>query len=336
MSLPARNAVCYVGTRNPPAPMTETRPLSPPPAVSVVIPTYNHADYLPATLTSVFAQIFRDYEVIVVNDGSPDDVAARVCPLAEAGRIRYFEQPNAGQAVARNRGLAEARGEFVAFLDDDDLWPPDHLARHVAILRAEPDVDVVYGQREVLGSDQPPHPGNEAPEGEVLAPFSAQGWIQSPGQAVIRRTALARTGGFDPAIWGTDDWDLWLRLARGSRFRYDPHPALVYRRHATNASKNFLRMWKNGRAVVRKNFRQTRDAGTTRQRRAAERFVDDFAFDDGMTRAFELMSAGQLSAAATALCQVARIRGWRVADGYYLYAWRQLARHCLRGALRPA
>ncbi len=80
------------------------------PVVSVVIPTYKHAEYVLATLESVFAQTFTSYEVIVVNDGSPDNTAAKLQPLVDAGRIRYFEQPNAGQSAARNRGLAEARG----------------------------------------------------------------------------------------------------------------------------------------------------------------------------------------------------------------------------------
>ncbi len=305
------------------------------PVVSVVIPTYNHAAYVLETLDSVFAQTFADFEVIVVNDGSPDDTAARLRPLAEAGRIRYFEQPNAGQAAARNRGLAEARGEFIAFLDDDDVWPPDKLAWQVAVLRDEPGVDVVYGQRLEMGGG-PTHPGDHAPEGEVFAAFVSQGWIQSPGQVLIRRSALERTGGFDPAIWGTDDWDLWLRLARGSQFRYGARPALIYRRHATNASKNFLRMWRNGRAVIAKNFQPAPGTDAGRVRRAAERFVDGFATDDGFNYAYQLMHAGRLRAAATALWQVGRIRGWRAPGWHYFRAWYALARQCLRGRTRPA
>ena len=307
------------------------------PTVSVIIPTYNHADYVLQTLDSVFAQTFTEYEIVVVNDGSPDDTSARLKPLADAGRIRYLEQPNAGQAAARNRGLAEAGGEFIAFLDDDDVWPPDKLAWQVEILRAEPDVDVVYGQRTVMDGNGEPHPGEQAPEGEVLARFVSQGWIQSPGQVLIRKTALTRAGGFDPAIWGTDDWDLWLRLASGSRFRYRARLALVYRRHATNASINFLRMWKNGRAVVRKNFAGRRGAGAGAVRRAAERFVDDFTAYDGLTRARDLIGAGRLREAATALFQVGRIQRWRVVNGYYLYVWRQLVRRYLRGGgVKPA
>src|SRR3954470_24757434 len=101
---------------------------SPNPAVSVVIPTYRHRDYVLRTLDSVFAQTYRDFEVIVVNDGSPDDTNRRIRPLVSAGRIRYIEQANAGQAAARNTGIAHARGRYIALLDDDDLWPADKLA----------------------------------------------------------------------------------------------------------------------------------------------------------------------------------------------------------------
>src|SRR4051812_10173624 len=98
------------------------------PTVSVVIPTYGHCRYVLETIESALGQTFSSNEIIVVNDGSPDDTVVVLQPYTQTGRIRYFEQPNAGQASARNRGLAEATGEFVAFLDDDDIWPADKLA----------------------------------------------------------------------------------------------------------------------------------------------------------------------------------------------------------------
>src|SRR4051794_22002333 len=124
------------------------------PLVSVIIPTYKHRDYVLRTLESVFAQTFTDYEIIVVNDGSPDDTADVLRPLVEAGRIRYIEQPNAGQASARNRGIAEARGEFIAMLDDDDLWPAGKLEWQVAEMHRDSDAVVIYGFAEFFGSIQ--------------------------------------------------------------------------------------------------------------------------------------------------------------------------------------
>lgn len=228
-----------------------------PPLISVVIPTYNHARYVLGTLDSVFAQTRSDYEVIVVNDGSPDDTSARLRPLVEGGRIRYFEQANAGQAAARNFGWSQARGEFVAFLDDDDLWPPDKLAWQVAALRAHPEWIMVSGLsgqaeedgtcREAVGVD-----------GEIVVQSTEEMFdtcgMDSPGQALIRRDALAAVGGFDPGLWGSDDLDLWIRLSAQGPVAQIRRTALYYRRHAGNASHAAGRMFWNSVRTVRKNL----------------------------------------------------------------------------------
>ena len=163
------------------------------PRISVIIPTYRHGDTVLETLDSVFAQTFTDYEVIVVNDGSPDDTAERLRPLAETGRIRYFEQPNGGQANARNRGLAEARGEFIAYLDDDDLWPPDKLEWQLDSLE-ERRCDVVVGNVSYFGGVDFIPVWTEA--GEILDfhSFFSGNMIISPGQALIRTGSLRRAG----------------------------------------------------------------------------------------------------------------------------------------------
>jgi glycosyltransferase involved in cell wall biosynthesis len=224
-----------------------------PPRVSVIIPTYNHRDYVLETLESVFAQTFTDYEVIVVNDGSPDDPAELLRPLAEAGRIKYIEQPNAGQAAARNRGLAEAKGEFIAFLDDDDLWPPDKLEWQVRAMRSGSFV-AVYGFSEMFGtSDAQRVPEAPGPSGCVFGHFLEGNWMSSPGQVLIRRTALEDVGGFDGSIWGADDWDLYLRLAKCGMFLYEDRIALRYRCHTANASRDVVRMYLNCCRVYRKH-----------------------------------------------------------------------------------
>ena len=239
------------------------------PVVSVIIPTYKHADYVLETLGSVFAQTFPDYEIVVVNDGSPDDSAARLRPLAEAGEIRYFEQPNAGQAAARNRGLAEARGEFVAFLDDDDLWPPDKLAWQVAALRTNPAWGMVAGLCGQLGADGARREPDGADGAVRMLPVEAtfqECPINTPGQVLIRRTALEAVGGFDPAIWGSDDLDLWMRLAAHGPAALVERCALYYRLHTTNASHASGRMFWNAVRTVRKNLPLV-----PRDRRAAAR-----------------------------------------------------------------
>jgi glycosyltransferase involved in cell wall biosynthesis len=214
------------------------------PTVTVVIPTYNRRDLIGETLDSVFAQTFRDFEVVVVDDGSTDGTPERLRPLAEQGRIRYIRQKNAEQAAARNRGLEEARGEFIAFLDDDDLWPPDKLQWQVEALRERPDAVLVYGEERQLHPDGRHVRRSVAwPDGDVYAQFRLRNWITTPGQTLIRADALREIGGFDAAIWRSEDWDLYIRLARRGPFIFRPVVALDYRvqpnhsaavRHALN------------------------------------------------------------------------------------------------------
>src|ERR1700730_233454 len=114
------------------------------PRVSVIIPAYNTAHYIEATLESVLAQTFPDYEVIVVNDGSPDTPALERVILKYESRIRYIKQENRGLAGARNTGIRLARGELLAFLDSDDIWVPDYLASQLKLFEETPSLDVVY------------------------------------------------------------------------------------------------------------------------------------------------------------------------------------------------
>lgn len=212
--------------------------------ISVIIPTYNHRDTVAAAIESALSQGNVETEIIVVNDGSPDDTASVLEPYLD--RIRYFEQLNSGQAAARNRGIAEATGEYVALLDDDDLWPAGKLAWQAAVLHRHPEVVLVYGEDlrvDAAGQPLPPTPreGYKRPTGKVYGEFLEGCWIASPGQTLIRRTALSQVGGFDTEIWGSDDWDLYLRLAKIGRFHYENRPALHYRVHAGNASGNVLR-----------------------------------------------------------------------------------------------
>jgi glycosyltransferase involved in cell wall biosynthesis len=267
------------------------------PTVSVVIPAYGHRDFITRTLESVAARTFAEpVEVIVVNDGSPDDTEAVLRPWVESGRIRYVAQANAGQGAARNRGIGMARGEFVALLDDDDLWPADKLEWSVAALRANPDAAMVYGALELIGDDDAPTvprdalgnpvpypcagPDAAGPEGDAYVPFIETNWIISPGQCVVRRAALEslRPAPFDSDIWGADDWDFYLRLAEKHAFLYRPRTALRYRVHARNAGKNEVRMRRNCLKLLKKH--RARQADHPERRAALDRAL---AFWRGQT-----------------------------------------------------
>jgi len=242
----------------------------PAPIVSVIIPAYNHAKYILEALDSVLGQSFKDFEVIVVNDGSPDNTAEVLLPLRESGRIRYYEQPNGGQASARNHGLREARGEYIAYLDDDDLWPADKLGWQVEILRNDPELFVVYGKCGNVGAESICGADIElCPTGMIYEELSKGNPIRSPGQALIRMDALRNIGGFDVDIKGADDWDLWIRLAEKGRFEYDGRTALLYRTHDRNASSNYWTMYVNGMRVVRKHYGNVQDSEEQKRYRLA-------------------------------------------------------------------
>lgn len=244
------------------------------PTVTVIIPTYNHAEYVLDTLRSVFTQTYTDYEVIVVNDGSPDNTSEILMPLAAEGRIRYIEQTNQGQAAARNRGLREATGEFVAYLDDDDLWPAEKLLWQVENLRSDHRLVAVAGERVTINVCGDQIAENRFAPGHVsrIELYSGNPFA-SPGQVLIRRSALEAVGGFDTTIWGSDDLDLWFRLEEVGDIVKVQRLALKYRMHESNASHMKERMLVNTKAVITKHLAKEPRSIRRECERAGTRFV---------------------------------------------------------------
>lgn len=212
------------------------------PLVSVVIPTYNHAKFLPESLRSVIEQSFTSFEIIVVNDGSTDNTAELLEGWAAANRIRLIHQQNAGQSRARNRGIAEARGKYVAFLDDDDFWPADKLQWQVEFLEQNNSVGAVGGMVQSVdeqGRSMELGPFFESITFESL--FRSNPFL-SPGQLLVRADLLKSLGGMDVNIWGADDWDLWFKIARKTRIVMEKKVALYYRFHPNNSSRQSVRL----------------------------------------------------------------------------------------------
>ena len=204
--------------------------------VSVVIPAYNAARWLPETLDSVLAQTAPPREVIVVDDGSSDDTEQVLAPFRP--RINYLKQKNGGPAVARNAGIRASSGEFIALLDADDLWRPDKLAKQLAVLDAHPDTGVVFSNYEPFGEPVGYRTGFE--RSPVLAQlekmriaddafllkddvFAAllQDLFSWTSTLLIRRTAIDEAGPFDEALrMSAEDWTMCLRLSRVTGFAY--------------------------------------------------------------------------------------------------------------------
>ena len=206
------------------------------PDVSVVIPTHNRRRLLGPTLRSVLAQRGVDFEVVVVDDGSTDGTAETVAALGDRQVRLWRHRHPRGVATARNAGAAAAHGAWVAFLDDDDLWAPDKLARQLAAVGREPGwvyagAVEVDGAGRLLGGAPPPPPDT------LLAELTRRNPMPAGSSNVMVRTALLHdAGGFDPALRHLADWDLWLRLARRDRPACVPAPLVAYRIHSAQAT----------------------------------------------------------------------------------------------------
>jgi glycosyltransferase involved in cell wall biosynthesis len=228
--------------------------------VSVVIPVLNRERFLREAIQSVLDQTYRPFEVIVVDDGSTDDsvTIARSFPA-----VCVIEQPHAGPSVARNRGIAASKGEFLAFLDADDLMPPDKLERQIGYLNEHPVVGCVLGRQQLLLE-----PGVEWPKWCGISPELAQRRpdIAQLGEApimsmVVRASIFEQAGGFDPSYLHGADAD-WLLRAR----RYAPVATLdskvLYRRvHNGNLSNDVQALRRSTFRVLRDHMRRLRAEG---------------------------------------------------------------------------
>ncbi len=205
------------------------------PLVSVIIPTYNRAAILPRAIESVLAQSFGHFELVVVDDGSTDDTRAAVDRFADRRIIYLRHAQNSGGAAARNTGIDAARGRHVAFLDSDDEWLPDKLARQVAVLeQAGSEMGAVYCAHTVQDdtSARVEEGEGELHTGDVFQTL-LRGWCPaSTSLFLVRRDPLVAVGGFDDSLPSFQDYDLWLRLAQICRFDAVAVPLVIKHAHA--------------------------------------------------------------------------------------------------------
>lgn len=181
--------------------------------VSVVIPTYNSSVSLREAIESVLAQTYKDFEIIVIDDGSTDDTEAVVRSLGN--RVGYFKQENQGAGAARNAGIKRSRGEYIAFLDADDLWGAGKLDQQIPLLEHDPQLGLVYSDWAVVSSDgvieQSYLQKVPSASGYVFDKLVQWGFILTSG-VVVRRTCLDDVGDFDNSLSIAQDYDLWLRI----------------------------------------------------------------------------------------------------------------------------
>jgi glycosyltransferase involved in cell wall biosynthesis len=255
------------------------------PAISIIIPTYNCESYIAETINSVLNQTFSDFELIVIDDGSTD--RTRQIVSSYGASIRLITQANAGVCKARNRGIREAAGRYLCLMDHDDYWFPDKLSLQMDIMERHPEAGLVYSSFSWWFPDAngafprvEAYIENPCPEG-IDEDFS--GWIYHlllldcwvlTSSALIRAEVFGRCGMFDESLPYSEDWDLWLRIAREYQFIKLKKSLTLYRQHAyqgnliardidyrTDLLTRAVEKWglcsPDGRCITKQEFRQT-------------------------------------------------------------------------------
>lgn len=249
------------------------------PTVSVIIPTYNRGSLLLQTLESVFQQTYKDFEVIVVNDGSRDNTGEILRALVANGSIRYVEQANQGLSCARNTGASMAVGEYLAFVDDDDLWPLDKLEWQVRSLDRNTQAAMVYGFSKsfenLFTAEKAARPlePKGGPSGDCRRAFLEANFMSSIGQTLIRRSAFEKVGRFESGRLYAEDCDLYIRLSKIAPFIYEERLALHYRMHSNPRISNNL--WKQYRGLC---SMRTKHLGLFPQAETAGSWFRNFIF----------------------------------------------------------
>jgi glycosyltransferase involved in cell wall biosynthesis len=225
------------------------------PLVSVVIPVFNGEKTIRETIESVLNQTLTDFELVVINDGSQDGTLDIVERIPDS-RIQVFSYPNAGQSTSRNRGIEIAKGDYISFIDADDLWTPDKLEAQLQALQANPKAGVAYSWTDWIDeSSQLLGKGSyNTEQGAVFTKLLLNDFVANGSNVLIRRQALTEVGGFDPSVTPAEDWDLWLRLAARYEFVAVRSPQILYRISPNSASFNVWKMEASSLQVIDKAF----------------------------------------------------------------------------------
>lgn len=225
------------------------------PLISIIIPVFNGEKTIKETIESVLNQTVTDFELLVINDGSQDGTVG-IVECIQDSRIKVFSYPNAGQSTSRNRGIELAQGDYISFIDADDLWIPDKLEAQLKALQANSKAGVAYSWTDWIDeSSQLLGKGSyNTEQGEVFTQLLLNDFVANGSNVLIRRDALTEVGGFDPSVTAAEDWDLWLRLAARYEFVAVRSPQVLYRISPNSASFNVWKMEASSLQVIEKAY----------------------------------------------------------------------------------
>lgn len=308
--------------------------------VSVIIPCYNAERYIGATIDSVLAQDQAGMEIIVVDDGSSDGSVELV--RSKYPSVRLEQQANAGVAAARNKGLALAQGEWVAFVDADDIWLPGKLAAQFALMATDPACRMSYTAWQVWPSaavlpTEETMTRLDAIAGEAARWRGASGWIYPEllldcvvwtSTVLAQRSLFEETGGFDPTLRIGEDYDLWLRASRLTPILRVPRPFALYRMHPASITRSMptdnYRARVIGRALAQWGMRSPDG-----------READHGAVQGMMAKSWSDFAGAHLNGGNVGQ---ARRAGWKSlrTDFTHVPGWKVLVKSCLRGLVMPA
>lgn len=234
------------------------------PTISVVIPAFNAEKTIRETIESVLNQTFSDFELIVINDGSQDSTLDAIATIKD-DRIKVFSYPNAGVSTSRNRGISQAVGVYIAFIDADDLWTSDKLEAQLKALQENPQAAVAYSWTDYIDQySQFLRPGmHVTANGDVYAQILERFFLENGSNFLVRKEPLLAVGGFDESLFGPEDWDICIRLAAKYQFVAVARSQVLYRLNRTSnqsISSQLTRQESQNLKVIEKAFQEAPDS----------------------------------------------------------------------------
>ncbi len=226
------------------------------PLISIIVPAYNSVNTLKATVTSIIDQDYENWELLIVNDGSNDGTGKLVKSFLNDSRIKLFDQKNQGVAIARNTGILNSNGEYLAFLDADDIWHPQKLNKQINYYNKNPELALVHTRTTIFNDLL-----DDGHLNNYVEPFAVEtdyyrlliSDFITTSSVMLKKSNIGIDISFNSDYIGTEDWDLWIRIAENGKIGYIEEPLVYYREHQSGISKNHTRQLHNDYLVREAN-----------------------------------------------------------------------------------